>query len=95
MTAYIVSRVNIHDPDSITSYFGDAPETVEAHGSKYLARTNDLTQFEGDEQIDRMVILEFPDTKSANAWYNSQEYRPLRDQRWAAADAKIIMIPGE
>lgn len=95
MPTYIVSRVNIHDLDSMTSYFGGAPETVEAYGGKYLARTNDLTHLEGDEQIDRMVVLEFPDTESARAWYDSQEYRPLRDQRWSAADAKIIMIPGE
>lgn len=95
MTAYIVSRVNIDDPDSMGSYFAGAPETVEAYGGKYLARTNDLTQLEGDEQIDRMVVLEFPDTASAQAWYDSEEYRPLRDQRWAAANAKIILIPGE
>lgn len=95
MTAYIVSRVNIHDPESMGAYFTGAPETVEAYGGKYLARTNNLTQLEGDEQIDRMVVLEFPDTASARDWYDSQEYRPLRDQRWAAADAKIILIPGE
>jgi uncharacterized protein (DUF1330 family) len=60
MTAYIVSRVNINDADCMASYFTGAPESVEAYGGKYLARTNDLTQLEGDEQIDRMVVLEFP-----------------------------------
>jgi uncharacterized protein (DUF1330 family) len=95
MTAYIVSRVNIRDLGSMTSYFSGAPETVEAYGGKYLARTSDLTQLEGDEEIDRIVVLEFPDTESAQAWYDSREYKPLRDQRWAAADAKIILIPGE
>jgi len=49
MTAYIVSRVNINDADSMASYFTGAPDSVEAYGGKYLARTNDLTQLEGDE----------------------------------------------
>lgn len=95
MAAYIVSRVNIDDMEAMRSYFEDAPATVDAYGGKYLARTNDLLALEGDERIDRMVLLEFPDTASAEAWYDSPEYRPLRDQRWAAAEAKIIIIPGE
>jgi uncharacterized protein (DUF1330 family) len=95
MSAYIVSRVNIRYLDSMISYFSGAPETVAAYGGKSLARTSDLIQLEGDEEIDRMVVLEFPDTESAQACYDSLEYKPLRDQRWAAADAKIILSPGE
>ena len=94
MAACIISRANIHDPESMGAYFTGAPETVQVYGGKYLARTNDLTQLEGDAQIDRMVVLEFLDTASARAWYDPQEYRPLRDQHWTAADAKIILIPG-
>lgn len=95
MSVYIVSRVNLTDEAAMTSYFAAAPATVEQYGGKYLARTNDLTTLEGDEEIDRMVILEFPTKEAAEAWYHSEEYKPLRDQRWAASDAKIIMLPGE
>jgi uncharacterized protein (DUF1330 family) len=93
MPAYIVSRVNIEDRDAMNSYFEAAPETVLAYGGRYLARTGDLVPLEGEERVDRMVVLEFPDEASARAWYDSAAYRPLRAQRWAAAEAKIILIP--
>lgn len=95
MPAYIVSRVTIEDAQSMADYMARAPETVFAHGGKYLARTGSFEALEGDADYERVVIVEFPDKAAALAWYNSEAYRPLRDQRWAAADAHIILVPDE
>lgn len=95
MPAYIVSRVSIEDSETMKAYMLDAPDTVEAYGGRYLVRTQDIEVLEGSADCDRMVVLEFPDRQKALAWYNSEEYRHLRQTRWSAASAQIVVLPGE
>jgi uncharacterized protein (DUF1330 family) len=38
------------------------------------------------------VVLEFPTREQALAWYNSHEYRPLRETRWQAAKSSILLV---
>ncbi|MFT6657293.1 DUF1330 domain-containing protein [Maritalea sp.] len=92
MSIYIVSRVTINNPDEMALYMAAAPATVEQYGGTYLARTSDFEALEGEADCDRMVVLSFPTKADAMAWYNSKEYRPLRDQRWNSADAQIVLI---
>jgi uncharacterized protein (DUF1330 family) len=95
MPAYIISRVKIDDPQTMTGYMAQAPATVESYGGKYLVRTPDIEVLEGEADYDRMVVLEFPDREKALAWYHSEEYRELRETRWSASQAHIVVLPGE
>lgn len=95
MTAYIVSRVSISDREAMNGYMAEAPASVDAYGGKYLVRTGDITVLEGNAPYERVVVVEFPSKERALAWYNSNEYRDLRDIRWRSADAHIICVPGE
>lgn len=92
MTVYIVSRVTITDADEMATYMKAAPASVEQYGGTYLARTSDFKSLEGETDFDRIVILSFPSERDAMAWYESDEYRPLRAQRWASADAQIVLV---
>jgi uncharacterized protein (DUF1330 family) len=40
------------------------------------------------------VVLEFPIRTDALAWYHSAEYRKLRELRWSAAEAVILLADG-
>lgn len=95
MTAYIISRVSIFDREAMRGYMAEAPASVFAYGGKYLVRTGDITVLEGDAPYERVVVVEFQDRESALAWYNSAEYRDLRDVRWRSADAHIVCVPAE
>jgi Uncharacterized conserved protein len=95
MTAYIISRVSISDQPAMTGYMADAPASVFAYGGEYLVRTGDITAIEGEASCERVVVVKFPSKEQALAWYNSEEYRALRDIRWKSADAHIILVPGE
>ncbi len=92
MAVYIVSRVDISDPERMAGYMKAAPATVEAFGGKYIVRTGNIEVIEGEQTCDRVVVLEFPTREQALAWYNSQDYRPLRDARWQAASASIMLL---
>lgn len=92
MAVYIVSRVDIADQERMKDYMAAAPATVEAHGGRYIVRSGNINVLEGDQTCDRVVVLEFPTREQAMGWYNSQDYRPLRDERWAAAKASIMLV---
>lgn len=95
MVAYVISRVTINDADTMSGYMVDAPESVLAYGGKYLVRTGEIEALEGEANYDRMVVLEFPTAEQAKKWYNSEDYKDLREVRWRAADAHIVVVPGE
>jgi uncharacterized protein (DUF1330 family) len=38
--------------------------------------------------------MEFPDADAARAWYESDEYAPLKAMRQAASDTQIILADG-
>lgn len=94
MSAYIVSRVTILDPQAMQRYMAEAPVTVAAFGGRYLVRGNDVRALEGGWEHERMVIVEFPDTESAEAWYGSDVYRPLRELRQRSASTVILLAAG-
>jgi uncharacterized protein (DUF1330 family) len=40
------------------------------------------------------VILEFPSLERAKAWWDSPEYRPLREIRQRASRGDLIVVDG-
>lgn len=92
MTVHVVSRVRIHDKEAMARYVAEAPATVEAYGGQYLYRGGEVMALEGSWEHDRMVLLAFPSEERALAWYNSPEYRPLRDLRQDSAEAVILLV---
>ena len=48
------------------------------HGARYLTKGGSHKMPEGGHwKPERVVVIEFPDMNSLNAWYNSPEYKPL------------------
>ncbi|MCZ0737973.1 DUF1330 domain-containing protein [Phreatobacter sp. AB_2022a] len=92
MAVFIVSRVDIAEPERMTEYMRAAPATVEAFGGRYVVRTGNIQVIEGTATCDRMVVLEFPTREQALGWYHSELYRPLRDLRWQVAKASILLL---
>lgn len=91
MPAYVVSRVQISNPEAMARYLEEVPPIVEAFGGKYLMRGTDVEPLEGSWEHHRMVILEFPTREAALTWYHSPEYAPLRALRWSASEAVILL----
>jgi uncharacterized protein (DUF1330 family) len=94
VSVYVISRVSIRDAEAMSRYVAEAPATVAGFGGRYLVRANTATALEGSWDADRIVVLEFPTRADALAWYHSPEYRDLRDLRWSAAEAVILLADG-
>jgi uncharacterized protein (DUF1330 family) len=84
MAAYMVCTMTIHDPETFRKYSDHTPRTLQKYGGRFLTRGDRVTTSEGAPFEERMVILEFPDRASAEAWYNDAEYQRLSEFRRAA-----------
>jgi uncharacterized protein (DUF1330 family) len=92
MPAYVVAMIDVHDPETYRKYTARTPATLKKHGGRFLTRGGPVTALEGTDFDGRMVILEFPDKASADAWYADPEYVEARQFRYAASTAPLFAL---
>ena len=94
MTAYIVARVKVTDPEQYSRYTARTPDCIAAFGGRFLVRGAEPVTLEGPEFRDRMVIIEFPSLERAKAFYNSPEYTEIKALRANAAVGEFVALDG-
>jgi uncharacterized protein (DUF1330 family) len=94
MPAYVIFDIHVDDPDAYAPYRGPAGESVKAHGGRYLARGGACDVLEGEWDVDRLVVLEFPSMERARAWYESDEYQAVAPIRQGASRGRGVLIEG-
>ena len=69
---------------------------VGQRGGRYLARTSNVERLEGDRKVPRVfLIIEWPSREAAEAFYESEEYRPYREKRIVVAKNEFLLMAGE
>mgnify|MGYP001200519489 FL=1 len=94
MAAYIVTQIEITDPETFETYRAQVPPILEKYGGEFIVRGGDREVLEGDWPWPRMVILKFPDREAAKAWHASAEYQGPKVLRQAASKANMIVVDG-
>lgn len=96
MKYYAVAEVNVTSPHWVPEYLSRVNHIVEAYGGRYLARTANYEIMEGDAtRHQTSIILEFPSKEAAYSFYESDEYRPLREARIAGSTGRFYFVAGE
>lgn len=93
MPAYVVAWLTVQDREQMLTYSASAPATVEKYGGRYLCVGSGTRALEGEWDAHGLALLEFPTQEDAMRWYESPEYRPLREQRSRAADSIVLLTP--
>ena len=95
MSAYIVVDTKIHNESQYEEYKKLAKPIAEKHGGVYRARGGGMDIRETDLWTPtRIVIVEFPDVKSAQAFLDSDEYAPVKSLRHKNADCTLFIVDG-
>jgi uncharacterized protein (DUF1330 family) len=81
MPAYLIVDAEVTDPVRYEEYRKLAPAAIARFGGRYLARGGKSVTLEGGWAPKRVVVLEFPDLATAQAFYDSPEYRAARAPR--------------
>ena len=92
---YLLVDVDIHNIDEYKKYLNKVKPMVEKFGGKYLIKGGEIDAKETDLwKPTRIVLVQFPNKISALNWYNSEEYRPLKNLRLNNATSNILFIEG-
>ena len=94
MAAYIIVDVTINDPQEYEGYKKLTPASIAVYNGKFIVRGAATETLEGNWQPGRFVILEFPSSAEAKAWWASAEYAPAKVIRQSAAATKMILVEG-
>ena len=96
MKCYTIAELDVTDRAWVRDYVANVTKLVEEGGGRYLARTGQVEKLEGDRPLPQVtVIVEWPTREAAIAFYESDAYRPYREQRLAGARNQLVLVAGE
>ena len=90
---YVISRVDITNPDAYARYAAAATRAIAEHGGKPLARGGRSEALEGKARA-RNVVLEFESYDAARRYLHSEQYQAARALREGAADIEMVLVEG-
>ena len=94
MSAYLIVRAEVTDPDRYAVYARHTPRLIADHGGKFIARGGSVETIEGDTEQGRVVVVEFPDADTARRFYHSEDYQRIVGIRLNASDSEMILVDG-
>jgi uncharacterized protein (DUF1330 family) len=94
MPAYVIADIEVDDAAAYEAYKRDVGASVNKFGGRFIVRGGPVVPHEGGWCPQRIVVIEFPDMASLDAWYKSAEYKPLLDLRLAATRGRLIAVEG-
>ena len=94
MSVYAVFNVEVLDPGAYKPYSQAVPALIAKAGGKYLARGGDVAVLEGEPDLKRVVILEFPSEAAFRSWYDSDEYKPYQGMRERLTRSTAYLVAG-
>ena len=93
MPVYLIVDVKVTDEAWIPDYAANVHDIVHKHGGKYLSRSANITNMEG-EPLDTTLIalLEFSSLESAQAFANDPDYAGYGQARWDGSVSRFNVI---
>ena len=94
MSGYVISNIDVKNPEAYKKYIDKVKPIVEKFGGEYLVRAGEYKVIDGEWKYPRTVIIKFSSYEKALEWYNSEEYQPVKPIRLTNSVANGIIIKG-
>jgi uncharacterized protein (DUF1330 family) len=94
MKAYLVLDFAIRDLEAFREYIDNVPIFIQKHNGKYIVQGAEPTPVEGGWSPERMVILEFPARKDAEAFLSDPDFQDLLRIRHNTTTSKLVLVDG-
>ena len=92
MRAYLVLDLSINDMPGFLPYVSAIPAFIEKHGGRYVVQGARPTVIEGDWAPERMVIIEFPSRRNAQAFLADPDAQALFAVRHETTNSKLVLV---
>ena len=94
MSGFAIFNIDIKRPKEYKEYVEKVKPIAERYGGEYIIRGGESTIVEGSWAYPRTVVIKFPSYEKALEWYNSREYKPIKQIRLDNSVANGIIIKG-
>lgn len=95
MAAYLVVDTDLTHPERYEDYKRQAKPLAEQYGGEYLVRGGTMSIKENDLWTPtRMVVVRFPSTDKAQAFYDSPEYQKILQISKESARRTVVLVEG-
>lgn len=94
MKAYLVLDLTVNDLAGFRPYVAEIPAFIARHSGKYIVQGVVPTPIEGDWTPERMVIIEFPDRRNAEAFLGDPDIQDLFKLRHATTTSRLVLADG-
>ena len=91
---YAIFNINVTNPENYKHYIEKVVSVAGKFGAEYIVRGGENQVIEGVWQHPRTVVMKFPSYEKALEWYNSEEYKPIKQIRLDNAETNGIIIKG-
>ena len=89
MAAYLVGHITVKDDGLWQKYVAGVGESLAPFDSRIIFRGQLVRVLAGQHEHDLVVVIEFPDQSTLDAWFSSEKYQKLIPLRDKAADVVI------
>ncbi|MEM7731670.1 MAG: DUF1330 domain-containing protein [Pseudomonadota bacterium] len=93
MTAYVIARITVTEPEDYQMYASQTVASAEKAGGQFLVKGGEQTKLEGDVP-NRHVIIRFDNREAALAWYKSEEYQRILPIALSSSERDIVVVDG-
>jgi uncharacterized protein (DUF1330 family) len=94
MAAYVITYLEVTDPQAFQVYRQAAGPTFAPYGGKPIVVDGPFEVLEGMVQPKSVVVIEFESMEQARRWYTSPEYAKTIPVRQQAANASLNLVDG-
>ena len=94
MAAYLFIKTKMHDPDQYMKYVKEVRVLAAKWGSRFIVRSQPVEVLEGspDQWGDFLLLVsEWPSIEVARDFWNSPEYRKVRELRVGAGEVHVML----
>ena len=94
MPGFAIFNIDVKRPKEYKEYVEKVKPIAERYGGEYNIRGGESKIVEGSWAYPRTVVIKFPSYEKALEWYNSEEYKPIKQIRLDNSVANGIIIEG-
>ena len=91
---YVIAQLKVTNSENYKEYVEKVTPLVKKFGGEFLVRAGEFQIFDGETNFPRIIILKFPTYEKALEWYNSKEYKPIKQIRLDNSEGTNIIIKG-
>ena len=91
---YVIAQLKITNFENYKEYVEKVNPIVKKFGGEFLVRAGEFQIFDGETKFPRIIVLKFPSYEKALEWYNSEEYKPIKQIRLDNSEGTNIIIKG-